>query len=401
MTIEIKVPALPESVADATVAKWYKKVGDVVRRDDNLVDLETDKVMLEVPALSDGILTSIDAAEGSVVESEALLGSMTEGEITVSDQSESLSDSESNTIEMTGGMSIDSSNAPDVMSPSVRRLVSEQGIDTSGMVGTGKHGRLLKTDLLEAVGNKSEQTSTSENNAIASPDREQRVPMSRLRARVAERLMEAKQNTAMLTTFNEIDMKPVMDLRAKYKDQFMKSHDTKLGFMSFFIKAAVEALKRYPTINASIDGQEIVYHNYFDIGVAVSSPRGLVVPVIRNADQLSMAEIEKSILGFAEKSKNNQLSMEDMMGGTFTITNGGVFGSMMSTPILNPPQCGILGMHNIVKRPVVVDDEIVIRPMMYVALSYDHQLVDGRESVGFLVTIKQLLEDPARFLLGL
>ncbi len=410
MTIEIKVPALPESVADATVAKWYKQVGDTVKRDENLVDLETDKVMLEVPALVDGILTAIDAPEGSVVESDALLGIVTEGAIEpasaeaipvqagseASSQVIPVSESAlapaqaSSTPQVAGA----SSSASDVLSPSVRRLVGEAGVETAHIQGTGKNGRLLKTDVLSAMQSDGIQ-------AVMPPDREQRVPMSRLRMRVAERLMQAKHSTAMLTTFNEIDMKSVMNLRAQYKDLFMKTHDTKLGFMSFFVKATVEALKRYPTINASIDGQDIIYHNYFDIGVAVSSPRGLVVPVIRNVDQLSMADIENAIIDYATKAKNNQLSLEEMTGGTFTITNGGVFGSMLSTPILNPPQCGILGMHNIVERPVVVDGEIVVRPVMYVALSYDHQLVDGRESVGFLVTIKQLLEDPARILLGL
>ncbi len=427
MTTEIKVPALPESVADATVAKWYKQVGDSVSRDENLVDLETDKVMLEVPAAVDGVIESITKAEGTIVKSDEVLCMIKEGAVAApqADKSEQPAPEDqeeataaATTPQVTAVAETKASPAAEIsaasaavasaaaLSPAVRRLVAEHGLDASTLKGTGKDGRVLKEDVVKVVqaqqsAGKSQASSGDAVTPAMGAREEKRVPMSRLRARVAERLMQAKHSTAMLTTFNEIDMQPVMDLRAKYKDQFMKMHDTKLGFMSFFIKAVLEALKRYPTINASIDGQEIVYHNYFDIGVAVSSPRGLVVPVIRNVDQLSMADIEKSIVEFAQKSQNNQLTIEEMTGGTFTITNGGVFGSMLSTPILNPPQCGILGMHNIVKRAVVVDDEIVIRPIMYVALSYDHQLVDGRESVGFLVTIKELLEDPARILLAL
>lgn len=402
MSTEIKVPALPESVADATIAKWYKGVGDAVKEGENIVDLETDKVMLEVPATSAGVITAISQDEGAVVTSDQVIGSLDTAaqavdsvdkpEAAVKDTPEVSTQAPNSSQEAESSAS--HRDASDIITPSVRRAASEHGVATEGLQGSGKDGRLVKADIEKAM----HQTPKV---AMSSGREENRVPMSRLRQKVAERLMEAKQNTAMLTTFNEIDMKPVMDLRAQYKDLFIKTHDTKLGFMSFFVKAVVEALKRYPSINASIDGNDIVYHNYFDIGVAVSSPRGLVVPVIRDADQLSMADIERTIVEFGQKAKNNQITIEDMTGGTFTVTNGGVFGSMLSTPILNPPQCGILGMHNIVKRPVCVGDDIVARPIMYVALSYDHQLVDGRESVGFLVTIKQLLEDPARILLGL
>lgn len=396
MSTEIKVPALPESVADATIAKWYKQVGDSVKEGENIVDLETDKVMLEVPAPSAGVITAITEEEGAVVTSDQVIGSLdANGKTAEPSTSEASEDTPSKAPELVVESTAASTrDASDVLSPSVRRAASEHGVETQGLQGSGKDGRLIKSDIEKAM----HQTPSV---AVSSGREENRVPMSRLRQKVAERLMQAKQNTAMLTTFNEIDMKPVMDLRAQYKDLFVKTHDTKLGFMSFFVKAVVEALKRYPSINASIDGNDIVYHNYFDIGVAVSSPRGLVVPVIRDADQLSMADIERTIVEFAQKAKNNQITIEDMTGGTFTVTNGGVFGSMLSTPILNPPQCGILGMHNIVNRPVCVGNDIVARPVMYVALSYDHQLVDGRESVGFLVTIKQLLEDPARILLGL
>lgn len=400
---DIKVPVLPESVADATVAKWYKQPGEAIARDENLVDLETDKVMLEVTAPADGVLKEIAKAEGEIVTPNDILGLIEDGaKVSASAKSATPAAAAAKAPTATVSESAD-------LSPAVRRLVQEHDIDPATIKGTGKDGRIVKEDVLKFL--ESGSSAATPAPSLATPQvqtstvsgrEEKRVPMSRLRARIAERLVQVQQESAILTTFNEIDMKPVMDIRAQYKDKFEKTHGVKLGFMSFFVKAAVEALKRYPAVNASIDGNDVVYHGYFDIGIAVSTPRGLVVPVIRNADQMSMAEIEKSINEYAVKARDNKISMEDMTGGTFTITNGGVFGSMMSTPIINPPQSGILGMHNIVKRPMVVEnDEIAVRPMMYVALSYDHRIIDGRESVGFLVTIKQLLEDPARILLEL
>lgn len=406
MAIEIKVPVLPESVADAMIAKWYKSVGEHVEEGENLVDLETDKVMLEVPAPESGVIESISHQEGESVESGVVLCQLSAGDAA---KAPAPSEQAIQSEETTDVQSEDAS-----LSPAVRRLVSENNIDITQIKATGKNGRIIKEDV-EAYLKSNSVTKTTENKAeptqkVAASEaiatdssgrEEQRVPMSRLRARIAERLLGAKNNTAMLTTFNEINMKPVMDLRAKYKDKFEKTHDTRLGFMSFFTKATVEALKRFPSINASLDGSDIVYHGYFDVGIAISSPRGLVVPILRDVDQMSMADIEKQIRQYGGKAKDNKLTMEEMTGGTFTITNGGVFGSMLSTPILNPPQSAILGMHNIVERPVVENGEIVIRPIMYVALSYDHQVVDGRESVSFLVTIKELIEDPARLLLDI
>lgn len=394
MSIEVKVPVLPESVADATVAKWYKKPGDAVKRDENLVDLETDKVMLEVPAAEDGILEVIKKPEGSVVKAEELIAIIKPGAVSAKEaakpvEKEQKAAKEEKPAEKT---------AKAEMGPAARRVAAEHDIASEQVKGTGKGGRVTKADVLDYVGQSQKETVPQ----LGVGERpEKRVPMSRLRARIAERLVAAQHNAAMLTTFNEINMTPVMELRGKYKDSFEKSHGVKLGIMSFFVKAAVEALKRFPAVNASIDGQDVVYHGYYDIGIAVSTPRGLVVPVIRDADTLSMADIEKTINDYAIKARDGKLTMEEMTGGTFTITNGGVFGSLMSTPILNPPQSGILGMHNIVKRPMVEDDQIVIRQMMYVALSYDHRIIDGRESVSFLVTIKQLLEDPARLLLDI
>ncbi|MBA2654104.1 MAG: 2-oxoglutarate dehydrogenase complex dihydrolipoyllysine-residue succinyltransferase [Gammaproteobacteria bacterium] len=398
MSIEVKVPMLPESVADATVAKWYKKPGDTVKRDENLVDLETDKVMLEVPAPEDGILKEITKPEGSIVKADELLailsknggGAQADEKTQPEPAKEAKPDSKKTA-------------ASEDLSPAVRRLVSEHNLSIADVKGSGKEGRIVKEDVLEHIKNKDEKKpQASAAMPLPTGDRpEKRVPMSRLRAKIAERLVEAQHTAAMLTTFNEINMQPVMEIRAKYKDQFEKTHKVRLGFMSFFVKAAVEALKRFPAVNASIDGQDIVYHGYYDIGIAVSSPRGLVVPVLRNVDMMSMAQIEATITDYANKAKEGKLTLEEMTGGTFTITNGGIFGSLMSTPIINPPQSGILGMHNIVQRPVVENEQIVIRPMMYVALSYDHRIIDGRESVSFLVTIKQLLEDPSRILLEL
>jgi 2-oxoglutarate dehydrogenase E2 component (dihydrolipoamide succinyltransferase) len=398
MTIEIKVPSLPESVADATVATWHKKPGEPVSRDENLVDIETDKVVLEVVAPEDGVVTEILKEEGATVVAGEVLGLLKAGEAPAASE-EPVQEAASQPSESSPATG--STEASDVLSPAVRRLVQEHGLDPSKIPASGKDGRLTKEDVERYMAGQTQSKASPapETPISAGPREDRRVPMTRLRQRIAERLVEVQQTAAILTTFNEINMKPVMDLRARYKETFEKQHGVRLGLMSFFVKAVVESLKRYPDVNASIDGTDIVYHGYFDIGIAVSAPRGLVVPVIRDADQLSFAEIEKTIRQFGEKAKNNQLSLEDLQGGTFTITNGGVFGSLMSTPIINPPQSGILGMHGINERPVVENGEIVIRPMMYVALSYDHRIIDGRESVGFLKTVKELIEDPARLLL--
>lgn len=399
MSIEVKVPALPESVADATVALWHKQPGDEVKRDETLLELETDKVMLEVPAVQDGVLEKILKPVGSKVTAAEVLGmlSASKGGATAAAKTESTPAA----AEKTAATKVSSS---DDLSPAVRRLVGEQDVNVDQIKGTGKGGRITKEDVLSAGKTASAPSTTSSPSAsvpaVAGERAEQRVPMSRLRARIAERLVEAQHNAAMLTTFNEVNMQPVMDLRARYKDTFEKTHGVKLGFMSFFVKASIEALKRFPVVNASIDGEDIIYHGYNDIGIAISSPRGLVVPILRNAETMSMADIEKAIIDYSNKARDGKLTIEEMTGGTFTITNGGIFGSMLSTPIINAPQCAILGMHNIVKRPVVENDEVVVRPIMYVALSYDHRLIDGRESVSFLLTIKQLLEDPSRLLLG-
>ncbi len=386
MSIEIRVPVLPESVADATIIKWHKKAGDPVQRDETLVDLETDKVVLEVPAPENGVLTEIVVAEGATVLSNALLGKINAGAVSAATAPQSPAKASSETKVASA------KNNPDLhLSPAVRRAVAEGDINVQGIQGSGKDGRIVKEDLTKAPAA-----------PMASGLRtEERVPMTRLRAKIAERLVEAQHNAAMLTTFNEINMQPVMDLRNRYKEQFEKTHGVKLGFMSFFTKAVVEALKKFPDVNASIDGQDIIYHGYYDVGIAVSTPRGLVVPIIRNAETLSLADIEKSIASSAAKAREGKLTVEEMTGGTFTITNGGVFGSLMATPIINPPQSGILGMHKIEDRPVAENGQVVIRPMMYVALSYDHRIIDGRESVGFLVAVKQFLEDPARMLLAL
>lgn len=384
MTVEIKVPGLPESVTDATIAKWYKSVGDAVFRDENLVDLETDKVMLEVPAPQDGVLEKIFFEEGSTVTADQVLAVIQAG---ASPQPKPEAAETPKVAAIAAAPTPASSSS--VAGPAARRAASEHGVDTSQLSGTGVGGRITKHDVL--------------NNQVAMQGsghrQERREPMSRLRQRIAERLVKSQHEAAILTTFNEINMKPVMDLRKKYKDQFEKATGTRLGFMSFFTKAVIEALKRFPAVNASIDGTDIIYHDYCDIGIAIGSPRGLVVPIMRNAESMSMAEIEQTIRDFSQKAKDGKLAIEDLTGGTFTITNGGTYGSMMSTPIINPPQTGILGMHNIVERPVVEHGEIVIRPMMYVALSYDHRVIDGSESVRFLVTVKEMIEDPARMLL--
>ena len=396
---EIVVPDLPESVADATVATWHKKAGEFVKRDEVLVEIETDKVVLEVPAPIDGVLDAIVEEEGATVVSKQLLGKLRavkEGEETnasVNKTEPTPSDRQQAAIEP------ESSN--DALSPAVRRLLAENDLDPSKIKGSGVGGRLTREDVEAylASASKAPAAAAAEPTPVLAARSEKRVPMTRLRKRIAERLLEAKNSTAMLTTFNELDMTPIKKLRKQYGEQFEKKHGVRLGFMSFYVKAVVEALKRYPEINASLDGDDIVYHNYFDISIAVSTPRGLVTPVLRDCDQLSMAEIEKQIKSLAEKGRDGKLTVEDLTGGNFTITNGGVFGSLMSTPIINPPQSAILGMHAIKDRPVAVNGQVEIRPMMYLALSYDHRLVDGRESVGFLVTIKELLEDPTRILL--
>lgn len=398
MSIEIKVPVLPESVADALLSAWHKQVGEFIEEGENLVDLETDKVMLEVPATVSGVLKEIKVQEGTDVTEGTVLAIIEAGAAPAADAP--VADTKA---EAAPAASEDDEVG---MSPTVRRLVEENKLDISKIPATGKNGRHLKEDIENFLKNGGAKAAPAAKSApvaaVPTGERvEKRVPMTRLRARIAERLLEATNTTAMLTTFNEINMEPVMSMRKKYQDRFTKTHGVKLGFMSFFVKAAVEALKKYPAVNASIDGNDIIYHGYFDIGIAVSSPRGLVVPIIRNADQLSLADIEKQIIEYATKAKEGTLTIEEMTGGTFTITNGGVFGSMLSTPIINPPQSGILGMHNTYERPIVKDGQIVAAPMMYVAHSYDHRIIDGAEAVGFLVSIKNALEDPASMLLDL
>lgn len=401
MSTEIKVPVLPESVADATISKWHKKPGEKITRDETIVDIETDKVMLEIPASSDGVLEEILQAEGATVKANEVIGKLKAG---------SAEEAVVETVEEVNGtitMKPEENKATSVaaeLSPGARRMIAEHDVDVAQIQGSGKGGRITKDDIVKYVDTLKapaveKQVSGQPEMVSAGIREEKRVPMTRLRARVAERLLGAQHNMAILSTFNEINMQAVMDLRKQYKDVFEKAHDIRLGFMSFFVKATTAALKRFPDVNAFIDGNDIVYHGYCDVGVAVSTERGLVVPVLRNADNMSMAVMESAIADFAVKAKDGKLTMEDMTGGTFTITNGGVFGSLLSTPILNPPQSAILGMHKIEPRPVVENGEIVIRPMMYVALSYDHRIIDGKNSVQFLKTIKELLEDPARLLL--
>lgn len=407
MAIEIKAPTFPESVADGTVATWHKKPGEAVKRDDLIVDIETDKVVLEVLATADGVLGAIVKNEGDTVLSDEVLGSIEAGVAAAAPAAAPAAGAPAAAPAAAGAVDEDA-----IGGPAARKLAEENGINLNALKGTGKDGRITKEDVVAAIEAKKSAPATAPAAKPAAPaaapvvaagDRvEKRVPMTRLRAKVAERLVEAQSNMAMLTTFNEVDMTEVMALRSKYKDLFEKSHNgVRLGFMSFFVKAATEALKRFPAVNASIDGSDIVYHGYADVGVAVSSDRGLVVPVLRNAESMSLAEIEGGIATFGKKARDGKLSIEEMTGGTFTITNGGTFGSMMSTPIVNPPQAAILGMHNILQRPMAVNGQVVIRPMMYLALSYDHRLIDGKEAVTFLVTIKNLLEDPARLLLDI
>lgn len=433
MSVEVRVPTLPESVADATLVSWHKKPGDPVQRDENLVDLETDKVVLEIPAPTDGVMGEILHGDGATVTTGDVIATIEAGSSdaaapAASAKSESSAQSQSPAAEKP--VSAEAAS----LSPAVRRLVSEHNLDVSRISGSGRDGRLTKSDVLAYM--KQQQTeqatapaaepkaaaaaapaaatspapapASSAPKAVAPPPPaapdsrgrlEQRVPMTRLRARIAERLVQAQQTAAMLTTFNEVNMQPAMELRNKYKEKFEREFGVRLGFMSFFVKACIEALKRYPAVNGSIDGSDIIYHGYYDIGIAVSSPRGLVVPILRDADQMSFADIEKAIRDFGARAQEGTLTMEELTGGTFSITNGGVFGSLMSTPILNPPQSGILGMHKIMDRAMVENGQVVVQPMMYLAHSYDHRIIDGREAVRFLVTIKECLEDPARLLL--
>ncbi|WP_426235189.1 2-oxoglutarate dehydrogenase complex dihydrolipoyllysine-residue succinyltransferase [Pseudomonas sp. TWP3-2] len=408
MAIEIKAPTFPESVADGTVATWHKKPGDAVKRDDLIVDIETDKVVLEVLATADGVLGAIVKNEGDTVLSDEVLGSIEAGGAAAAAPAAAAAAAAAPAAAPAAA----GADEDAIAAPAARKLAEENGINLASVKGTGKDGRVTKEDVVAAVEAKKAAPAAAPAKAaapsaaapvLAAGDRvEKRVPMTRVRATVAKRLVEAQSNMAMLTTFNEVDMTEVMALRSKYKDLFEKSHNgVRLGFMSFFVKAATEALKRFPAVNASIDGADIVYHGYADVGVAVSSDRGLVVPVLRNAELMSLAEIEGGIATFGKKARDGKLSMDEMTGGTFTITNGGTFGSMMSTPIVNPPQAAILGMHNIIQRPMAINGQVVIRPMMYLALSYDHRLIDGKEAVTFLVTIKNLLEDPARLLLDI
>jgi 2-oxoglutarate dehydrogenase E2 component (dihydrolipoamide succinyltransferase) len=399
MSIEVRVPQLPESVADATLVAWHKQPGDAVSRDESLVDLETDKVVLEVPAPTGGVIKELKVANGATVTSGQLLAILEEGAagVVVAKQA----------VAAAAAKPAAKSDA-DKSGPAARRMVEENKLDASQIAASGKDGRVTKGDVIQHIAKPAAAPVAAAKPAAkpvalapAGARSEQRVPMTRLRARVAERLIQAQATAAMLTTFNEVDLSAINEIRARYKDKFEKSHGVKLGFMSFFVKAAIEALRRFPAVNASLDGTDIVYHEYYDVGVAVSTDRGLMVPVLRNAENMSFSEIESSVGSYASRARDGSITMEDLTGGTFTITNGGVFGSLMSTPILNPPQVAILGMHKIQERPMVVNGQIVIRPMMYLALTYDHRIVDGRESVQFLVAIKETLEDPARLLLQL
>ena len=415
MAIEIKVPQLPESVADATLVTWHKQAGQAVSRDENLADLETDKVVLEVPAPVNGVLKELRIVAGTSVTSGQVLAVLEEG--AAASAAPAAKPAAAAPAAAAAAKPAAAPAGNDKLAPSVRRMVEEKQLDPAKIPASGKDGRITKGDVVDylvqpaakATGGEKPAAPAAAGKAAAVPApatgvagrQDQRVPMTRLRARIAERLLEAQQTQAQLTTFNEIDLKAVMDVRAKYKDTFEKKHGVKLGFMSFFVKAAVEALKRFPVVNASVEGNDIVYHEYYDIGVAVSTEKGLMVPVLRDADLQSYADIEKNIGAYAVKAREGKITLEELTGGTFSITNGGTFGSMMSTPIVNPPQAAILGMHNIIQRPMAINGQVVIRPMMYLALSYDHRLIDGKEAVTFLVTIKNLLEDPARLLLDI
>lgn len=425
MSIEVKVPQLPESVTDATLISWHHKAGEAVRRDENLVDLETDKVVLEVPAPTDGVLTEIKITDGATVTSGQVLAVLEPGAAEVNPPEEDsgghgprsaegdspLAGAVPGKVGAGGGSPLagtvpGNAVAGNVagMGPAARNLIEENDLDPADIVGTGRDGRITKTDVVNYLA-RYRETNVGDDEAPSpragddSARREQRVPMTRLRARIAERLVDAQRTAAMLTTFNEVDMSAVIDLRSRYQEQFQARYDIKLGFMSFFVRAAIEALRQFPLLNASVDGNEIIYHEYFDIGVAVSTDRGLLVPVLRDAQSMSFAEIEQTIRDFGARARSGEIGMNELTGGTFTITNGGIFGSLMSTPILNPPQSGILGMHKIQERPVAANGEVLVRPMMYLALTYDHRIVDGREAVQFLVHLKEQLEDPARLVL--
>jgi 2-oxoglutarate dehydrogenase E2 component (dihydrolipoamide succinyltransferase) len=430
MSIEVRVPQLPESVADATLVAWRKQPGDAVQRDENLVDLETDKVVLEVPAPSAGTLKEIRVQNGATVTSGQVLAILEAGAAAATAtapaasaaktaatatrtaaEPKSASDSKATGRQDERPAAAASAAANDKLAPSVRRLVEEHHLSPNQIAGSGRDGRITKGDVLTHLSGKEAAAAAPAPAARTTPSpasvalamtgarADRRVPMTRLRARIAERLVQAQSTAAMLTTFNEVDLKAVNELRARYKDRFEKEHGARLGFMSFFVKASIEALRRYPLVNASVDGNDIVYHEYYDIGVAVSTDRGLIVPVLRDADTLSFADVEKAVVAYANRARDGAITIEELTGGTFTITNGGVFGSLLSTPILNIPQSAILGMHKIQERPVVIDGQVVVRPMMYLALTYDHRIIDGREAVQFLVAIKDALEDPARLLL--
>ncbi|WP_034943567.1 2-oxoglutarate dehydrogenase complex dihydrolipoyllysine-residue succinyltransferase [Erwinia oleae] len=406
-SVDILVPDLPESVADATVATWHKKPGDAVQRDEVLVEIETDKVVLEVPASADGVLEAILEDEGATVTSRQALGRLKEGN-SGGKESSAKPEAQQATPAQRQSASLSDDESNDALTPAIRRLIAEHSLDPAAIKGTGVGGRLTREDVEKHLASgsqaKAPEAKAPETKAPGAAPAlagrsEKRVPMTRLRKRVAERLLEAKNSTAMLTTFNEVNMQPIMSLRKQYGEAFEKRHGVRLGFMSFYLKAVVEALKRFPEVNASIDGDDVVYHNYFDVSIAVSTPRGLVTPVLKDVDALGMADIEKKIKELAIKGRDGKLTVDELTGGNFTITNGGVFGSLMSTPIINPPQSAILGMHAIKDRPMAVNGQVVIQPMMYLALSYDHRLIDGKESVSFLVAIKDLLEDPSRLLL--
>ncbi|MGB2271934.1 MAG: 2-oxoglutarate dehydrogenase complex dihydrolipoyllysine-residue succinyltransferase [Pseudomonadales bacterium] len=405
MSIEIKAPSFPESVADGTIATWHKKVGEACTRDELIADIETDKVVIEINAPSEGALTEIIKGEGEIIQSDELIARFEQGAV---------AEAPAPAVAVTESVATQS-DAELIVSPAAKKMMAENNLSNNEVTGSGKAGRVTKEDVQAVIDQRKTQSVAAEVSAppaasaplatmaaVEGDRQERRVPMTRLRARIAERLLNATQTTAMLTTFNEVNMQPIMELRAKYKAQFEKTHNgTRLGFMSFFVRASTEALKRFPAVNASIDGDDIVYHGYFDVGVAVSSDRGLVVPVLRDADAMSLASVESKIREYGAKAMDGKLSMDEMTGGTFTITNGGVFGSLMSTPILNPPQAAILGMHKIQERPMAVNGEVKILPMMNLALSYDHRLIDGKDAVQFLVAIKEMIEDPARILLEL
>ncbi len=415
MSIEIKVPVLPESVTDATLVAWHKKEGDAVSRDENLADLETDKVVLEVPAPSSGTLQEIRIADGTTVTSGQVLAILLEGEGAVAQPAANAEPEETEApvaeiqpvAELQPAATPKSAASAHKLSPSVRRLLDEHDLDATIVTGSGKDGRVTKADVMSYLKSHADENVTPGDPAPAVvvghipavARNEQRVPMTRLRSRIAERMVEAQHAAAMLTTFKEIDLTKVISLRKRYKESFEKEHEVRLGFMSFFVKASVEALKKFPVVNASVEDTDIIYHDYYDSGIAVSSERGLMVPILRDVDRQSFADIEGNIAALGKKARDGTMTMEELTGGTFTITNGGVFGSMLSTPILNPPQSGILGMHAIQQRPMAIDGEVEVRPMMYVALTYDHRIVDGREAVQFLVSLKQSLEDPGRMLL--